>query len=355
MGLRQNFLVGAILLLGCGEDATDGLTTDGDPIGGGEYQPPGDGDGDGSTDWGDGDAVSGDGDAVLWPGDGDGTVGDGDSTAGDGDGGDGDDGGSNPPVPGPGTRPSAAQLPKPSGACPDLKDGSLTVAGSTVRLWVGSKPGPVYFYFHGTGSSATEVLQGLPGSTTGVQAQGGLVASWEKASGNGTSTGGPWAVWYTGDFDAADQILACAIEKGIVDTARIHVAGYSAGGLQAGAMFYLRSNYLASGIVYSGGKGFGANKLQDASNPPSVLFAHGAPGKDVVIIDFAQQSATMSKEIASLGGTAVDCDDGGGHVVLGRLGLGGSAMQFLRDHPYGTRPYGSGLPAGFPQTCKIVP
>lgn len=253
-------------------------------------------------------------------------------------------------------RPAESKLPKPKGACPDLKDGTLTVAGARVRMWVGSKAGPAYFYFHGTGTSPDEVNTALPGATSGVRSNGGFVASWDASNSQGTSTGNVWAVWFTGDFDAADQILACAIEKNLVDTARIHVAGYSAGGLQTGAMLFMRSNYIASGIIYSGGKGFGAMGLQDPSNVPAVLGAHGAKGSDALILDFSEWTQNAEKEIKSAGGFAMDCDDGGGHVSSSRLGVGGKALQFLADHPYGARPspYAGAIPAGFPRPCKVL-
>jgi hypothetical protein len=52
----------------------------------------------------------------------------------------------------------------------------------------------------------------------------------------------------------------------------------------------------------------------------------------------------------------VDCDDGGGHVALERLGVQGKAMDFLAQHPFGTTqsPYASGLPDGWPDFCGIV-
>jgi poly(3-hydroxybutyrate) depolymerase len=63
-----------------------------------------------------------------------------------------------------------------------------------------------------------------------------------------------------------DQLVACGVQKGIIDTSRIHVAGYSAGGLETGAAIFSRSNCVASGIVYSGGKPFGAGNLPDPAN-----------------------------------------------------------------------------------------
>jgi hypothetical protein len=252
-------------------------------------------------------------------------------------------------------KPAPEKLPKANGACPALADGTVTVAGSKVVIWVGSKPGPAYFYFHGTGTVPGEVDQGLPGATRGVKTNGGLVASWDTSNSKGTNTG---TIWYTGDLEGMDQLVACGVEKGIIDTGRIHVSGYSAGGLETGAAIFSRSNYVASGIVYSGGKPFGVGALQDPSNVPAMIGAHGAMGQDSLVLDFHDGTINMENEIVKLGGFAIDCDDNGDHVGgwFTRAGVGGKAMQFLADHPYNTKPspYASALPAGFPAFCKIV-
>jgi hypothetical protein len=254
-------------------------------------------------------------------------------------------------------QPAANKLPQVTGTCPNLVDGTVTVAGAKVQIWVGSKPGPAYFYFHGTGTSPDEVNQGLPGATAGVKTNGGLVASWDTSNNKGSNTG---TIWYTGDLEGVDQLVACGVQKGIIDTGRIHAAGYSAGGLETGAALFSRSNYMASGIVYSGGHPFGAGGLQDPSNVPAMLGAHGAQGSDSLGLDFHDNTIAMENEIKKAGGFAMDCDDGGDHIVgwlSDRAGVGGKAMQFLKDHPYNTRPspYASGLPAGFPSYCKVVP
>lgn len=253
-------------------------------------------------------------------------------------------------------QPAANKLPQVQGTCPNLVDGTVTVAGAKVQIWVGTKPGPAYFYFHGTGTAPSEVNQGLPGATAGVKTNGGLVASWDTSNNKGSNTG---TIWYTGDLEGVDQLVACGIQKGIIDTGRIHAAGYSAGGLETGAALFGRSNYMASGIVYSGGHPFGAGGLQDPSNVPAMLGAHGAKGMDSLGLDFHDNTISMENEIVKAGGFAMDCDDGGDHVVgwlSGRAGVGGKAMQFLKDHPYNTRPspYANGIPAGFPSYCKVV-
>ena len=246
-------------------------------------------------------------------------------------------------------------LPTINGPCPDMtRDGIVEVDGAEVRLWVGAKPGPVYFYFHGTGTFPSEVETGIPGATAAVNTEGGFVASWSASNGRGVNTG---TIWYTGDLDAVDQLVACGIEQGLVDPSRIHAAGYSAGGLEVGAMVFSRSSYLASAIVYSGGKPiFGVSSFEDPTHIPAVLGAHGAPGLDSLVLDFGTLTPALVETVQEAGGFGMDCNDGRDHIggLFTRLGVGGQARQFFADHPFDVAsPYGDSVPAGFPDYCEI--
>ncbi|MGH7270408.1 MAG: hypothetical protein ACREJ3_08250, partial [Polyangiaceae bacterium] len=143
-----------------------------------------------------------------------------------------------------------------------------------------------------------------------------------------------------------------------IDPRRIHTAGYSAGGLQTVYMWFARSGYLASVISYSGGDDvIDKVPLQDPSNAPAAIAAHGAMGSDALGIDFAQASATWESDIKSAGGFSIDCNDGGNHLAFFQTrapGLKPVALKFFDAHPFGVKPepYTS-LPAGFPSYCKI--
>ena len=179
---------------------------------------------------------------------------------------------------------------------------------------------------------------------------GGVVASAETTSMTGTNTGDN--VWYTGDFDYSDQIIACAMQQLTIDTRHIHAAGYSAGALQTATMFYSRSGYLASVTVYSGGAAFPAAN-QDPSNHIPVLGAHGSTSGDFL----ASSTTSWETTIKSAGSFVIDCDDGGSHVDITRLTrLGPSAWQFFKDHPFkvGTPDPYTAVPSGFPTYCKII-
>jgi len=120
---------------------------------------------------------------------------------------------------------------------------------------------------------------------------------------------------------------------------------------------------LASAIVYSGGPALGglvpgSTTFVDPSNVPAVIGAHGAQGSDWLVLDFSDGTKKLDSAVAAAGGFAVGCDDGGSHTDFFtiRAGVGGKAWQFLKDHPYNTKPspYAAGLPAGFPKYCKII-
>jgi hypothetical protein len=258
-------------------------------------------------------------------------------------------------------KPDDSKLPKVTGTCPNIASGFVTVNGTTAQLTVGPKAGPVVFYWHGTGTDASESDVGVPGAAADIRANGGMLASFNDSNGKGDNTGD--LVWYTGDIESADQLLACAIQKGIVDTGRIHTTGYSAGGLQSGTMLFSRSNYLASVIIYSGGPALGglvpgSTTFADPSNVPATLGAHGAQGSDWLALDFHDGTLAAEDAVKKAGGFAIDCDDGGDHAIAwltSRAGVGGQAWKFFKDHPYNSKPdpYMSGLPAGFPSYCKI--
>jgi hypothetical protein len=227
-----------------------------------------------------------------------------------------------------------------------------------------SATGPIVIYWHGTGTNAQESATALGSGITDIVNLGGLVAAADSTSSTGTNTGD--GVWYTGDLDWADFIVACAIQQLNIDASHIHAAGYSAGAIQTGYMWAARSGYLASAIVYSGGGGgFGAPQLQDPTNVPSIIGAHGAFGDGgctsltATNCDFLASNTTMFEGVVKTAGASIviDCNDGSSHIDITRLSkLSPVAWEFFKDHPFkGGKPdpYASGLPSGFPSYCKI--
>jgi len=242
---------------------------------------------------------------------------------------------------------------------------TVTFDGEPVELWTGSPSadtqGPLVMYWFPTTGTSDDVEQFFgPQDIAAVTAKGGMVASFGKTTGMGTDTGD--AVWFTGDFAVADQVVACAIQSLHIDTRQIFVTGASAGALQATWMSYVRSGYIAAAVTLSGGLdelSAGASltptTLQDPSNVPSIMAVHGAKGSDVVIIDFAVASASWEADIASKKGFSLDCNTGGGHVSGPPQILPG-VWQFMEDHPFkvAKQPYPP-LPSVYPSYCKIGP
>jgi poly(3-hydroxybutyrate) depolymerase len=254
-------------------------------------------------------------------------------------------------------------LPTISGTCPTIATGTLTFAGEPVQIWAG-KPtagqhGPlVMFWFETGGRSSDATTQFGQTEINAVTAAGGIVASFAKSTGTGTNTGD--AVWYTGDFATADQVVACAIDQFKIDTRRIFTTGASAGALQATWMSYARSGYIAAAATLSGGlTGLGGTyedpAPEDPTNVPAAMAVHGKTGTDVVILDFSVTSAAWEADVAKRGGFSIDCNTGGGHVS-GPPQINPAIWQFFEDHPFkvSPQPYPP-LPAVFPSYCQIGP
>ena len=216
------------------------------------------------------------------------------------------------------SRPSPVRAPR-SPTAPVTGDQAGT---GTLQAQIWAAPnvtagGPIIVYWHGTGSSPTSEVP-LAFDVNAVTAAGGVIAGFISSSRTGTTTGDTGnGVWFQSDAAFADQVVACAISQLHVDPRRIHVAGYSAGALQTVYMWFARSGYVASVISYSGGTD-GANqvRMQDATNVPPLIAAHGAMGQDMFILDFAQTSAQWEGIAKQAGGFSIDCNDGGNHLFV---------------------------------------
>lgn len=255
-------------------------------------------------------------------------------------------------------------LPTPTEPCPTIvttyvdetTSNPLTFRGKQTEIFVEENPdpkkkGPVVFYWHGLGGHPNEVLWGL-GVESGLEilARGGMVVAMYADE---TASGGSIAVnWDNGHLDAADEILACAIEQIGVDTCRIHAMGFSDGGLMTTQMSYRRSNYIASVVVYSGGIYLRAPAHQDPNNKFAAMIVHGG-ADDVVGISFETTSTAYLNDLRGKGHFAFTCSHGSGHTVPDSIIA--PAWQFLKDHPYGVtpEPYQASLPALFPNYCSL--
>ena len=246
-------------------------------------------------------------------------------------------------------------IPPMMGECPNFEAGSATLMGARVTFLAAKKSeekqGTLVFYWHGTGSSPREgsMFAGM----AEIRMNGGIVVGFSSQTGQGGDCSGT-AEHSIGDFKVADQIVACGVANFGIDPKRIYATGCSAGGLQSGCMGINRSQYMAAVAPNSGGVTIGYGPFQDLKRVPAVMTMHGAPGLDVVIVDFSQTSEGYDNYMLAKGAFVMNCNHGGGHC--GTPGaLQQSAWQFMKDHPFGTHPspYASGLPMGFPSYCKI--
>ncbi|MDD9939068.1 MAG: hypothetical protein OXT09_36100, partial [Myxococcales bacterium] len=244
-------------------------------------------------------------------------------------------------------------IPDVTGDCPAFVDATINFQGlGGIRMSAGPKAAgptaPMVFYWHGTGSTSGEYV-GMAGAVhAGVVAEGGVLISFQGSTGGDALSG--TFVFGRGDLDLVDQLVACAVRDHNVDPRRIYTTGCSAGGLFATNMAALRSNYVAAAAPNSGGMSF-PQAFQNP-NTPALMTMHGAPGRDVVVIDFSDSSATADMIFKNAGGFVINCNHGGGHCGAG--GLAPSVWEFFKAHPYGVEPQPwSSLPAGFHSSCQI--
>jgi hypothetical protein len=248
-------------------------------------------------------------------------------------------------------------IPAITGTCPQFRTGTATIGGlGGISLQVGAKKqgtGSIIFYWHGTGSFAGESDVMLPAAVRReILDQGGIIVSPQRSLGTGGDCSGT-GTFSKNDMKVADLIYACAVRDHGIDPRRAYTTGCSAGGLQAGCMAALRSSYIAAAVPNSGGIVF-PQAIQDPSHVPALMTMHGSAA-DMVIVSFSQTSATLDNQFARAGGYVLNCNHGGGHC--GAPGaLQSAGWQFMKDHPYGAKPYAgqAGTPSGFPNYCKAI-
>ncbi len=251
-----------------------------------------------------------------------------------------------------------SKLPSKTATCPDFVSGDVSftpagVATRKVRLWIGDHgSGPLIFYWHGTNGSPAEAETALHDVISSITDAGGVLAALYTGSNEGPF---PWLNTTTEALKIADEVVACAIEKRQIDAGRIHAIGFSAGGLMTSSMSFLRSNYIASVVTYSGGTSSKSATFEDASNKFAALIFYGGSG-DTYILNFQTTSANYSAILRANGNYTAMCNHGGGHAIP--VDGAAAAWRFFQDHRYGTNPspyVANGLPASFPSYCQTQP
>ena len=257
-----------------------------------------------------------------------------------------------PPTPGGGS--DMPKIPEPTGACPEFRTGTATIGGlSGIAVQAGAKKngtGSLLFYWHGTGSTSGEVR--LFPAQRELLAEGGIIISPQRSLGSGGDCSGT-GTFSKDDMKVADLIVACAVKNHGINPRRIYTTGCSAGGLQAGCFASLRSSYVAAAVPNSGGIVV-PQRIQDPAHIPALMTMHGSQA-DTVIVTFSQTSATLGRQFAAAGGFVLNCNHGGGHCQA-PAALQAAGWQFMKDHPFGTKPspYLTKLPSAFPSYCRPV-
>jgi predicted esterase len=250
---------------------------------------------------------------------------------------------------------SGPRIPEITETCPEFVNGSITFMGvSGINIAAGPKAAgptaPMLFYWHGTGSTNVEYAMMDSAISGGVTSEGGVIVSFQSLSGSGDSSCSGTFIFDTGSFLMTDQLFACAVKNHNVDPKRVYVAGCSAGGLFSACMGAYRSSYVAAVVPNSGGFVF-PQPFED-DHTPSLMTRHGAPGTDVVVIDFSTTSATADATFKQRGAFVVNCNHGGMHC--GGSVLTAQGWEFMQAHPFGVSPEPwTALPAGWPAGCSI--
>jgi hypothetical protein len=247
-------------------------------------------------------------------------------------------------------------IPEVTGECPEFTSGTKTVDGLGGILFnAGPKKegtGALIFYWHGTGSTAAEVRNIPAAAQQEITSEGGVIVSFGRSKGTGGDCSGT-ATFALDDFKVVDLIVACAVKNHGINPKRIYTTGCSAGGLMAGCMGIQRSGYVAATAPNSGGITIGYGKIQDPKRVPAVMTMHGGAG-DWVIVSFPETSEAYDNYMMKAGSFAINCNHGGTHCGA-PVALQQSAWEFMKAHPFGTKPspYAAGLPMGFHSSCKI--
>jgi predicted esterase len=271
-----------------------------------------------------------------------------------------------------GPLPSEADLPVPYGECPNFVSGknTLTIAGLPargveVRFSTASeaKNGPLVVVWHGDDQSPKAALEELVGSKYVAKflADGGVVAvpDHDPAAKGATWFASQGDFTVDDDFVVFDQLVACVRQQFGIDTRHIHTIGYQHGGFQAAHVALLRSTFVASAVVHSGGVAAAAKEQKGGLHYPFMVL-HGGETLDVAAEPYGQASVALAK-LAAQGATpfssehfTVLCDHGTGPAIA--TDALPATYAFLMAHPFGLlgSPYEVGLPADFPTFCATA-
>lgn len=211
---------------------------------------------------------------------------------------------------------------------------------------------PLIFAFHGLGGSPDQFLVDHPLSPAAATQDAILVVPQATDLG-GTPTWDPYSNPATNkDLVLFDDILFCMSEQYPIDADRVHVMGFSNGGLMTSMLLTLRSNEIASAAPFAGGLG---QEFPDDARPIPTLVTWGGPDDVGSGTDFALLADEMLTVLGERGHPLVACEHDRQHVI--DEAWWPWVMRFFADHPRteAQAPYASGLPDVFPDWCAVPP
>ena len=253
------------------------------------------------------------------------------------------------------------RIPEPPADCPSFMSGSMTIGGLPTEIEAGT-PGPtmgaLLFSFHGTGGRGR--LASVPASVRAeITSEGGIILAPTGNMGGGDrmDIAPPTGAWFLEDMEYTDLVVACAVRDHNIDPNRIYATGCSAGGLMAGTLGLMRSEYMAAVAPNSGGINWqGSRRLSDASHGPAAFTMHGGT-TDNVIVSFQDTSVWFHEQNRSAMNSPfmLDCNHMIGHCGAPSQ-LHEMAWEFMKAHPYdvGASPWASSPPADLPDYCVVV-
>jgi len=218
--------------------------------------------------------------------------------------------------------------------------------------------GPLILYYHATGSSPIEVMEGFgQANITKVTSMGGVVAAFKSTPCPTGSSGCKMTttddlVWFVEDGAVQDTVVACAIKQAHIDTTHIHALGWSAGALHSIWVAFARADYMASVISYSGG---GGTTSEDPTNKVPVILTYGDMGSDKVIIDFNQASNTYYTTYQPMGYYTMMCHHSGGHEIDPMVAPVSSDFFMAEPYKVSPQPYATAVPSIYPSYCHNMP
>ncbi len=263
-------------------------------------------------------------------------------------------------------------VPTPTAPCPTFTDGVVTFCPAGIpacrdALVVnadGASGGPLALHWHGTYESPEGLMNwdwAAQQIATMVELHDGLMVLPYADPAAESRPGTPFPWWIVcgavgtqcerpDDFILADEIVACAVEQGLVDPQRLNTSGMSAGGAMTSHLVDTAA-YFAGAVSWSGGLTNGSPPATPP-NTTSVMVLHGGssdlycgegasgPGG---CYDFVPPSESLAEAVDAAGNFAFLCDHQAGHSAS----MGGEGAQFMaaahRDgHPWEGYPFGSG-------------